>query len=99
MGIDLASVGLAKARSVRIRVPVGACCTAEIDAISAVTPVPPQFAPADLNHDRVVDGADLAIVLGMWATDGSLPNGSSADLTGDGTVDGADLAIVLGSWS
>ncbi len=47
--------------------------------------------PADLNHDGVVDAADLAILLGAWGTPG-------ADLNGDGTTDAADLAILLGSW-
>ncbi|MFO0828010.1 MAG: hypothetical protein U0572_07645 [Phycisphaerales bacterium] len=49
--------------------------------------------PADLNGDRVVNAADLAILLGQWGTAGS------ADLNGDGIVDGADLAILLGAWS
>lgn len=47
---------------------------------------------ADLNSDGVVDGADLAIILGAWGT-------SDADLDGDGTTNGADLALVLGSWT
>jgi len=41
----------------------------------------------------VVNGADLAIVLGQWGSSGT------ADLDGNGIVDGADLAIVLGHWS
>ncbi|MBL9121115.1 MAG: glycoside hydrolase [Phycisphaerae bacterium] len=49
-------------------------------------------APVDLNCDGVVNGADLAILLGAWGT-------PSADLNGDGTVNGADLAILLGAWT
>jgi|GEM_PF-1703924 len=49
---------------------------------------------ADLTGDGIVNGADLAIVLGNWGT----CSGCEADLTGDGTVNGADLAIVLGNW-
>ena len=49
--------------------------------------------PADINGDGIVDGADLARVLGAWGTDG--PGG---DVNGDGIVDGADLALVLASW-
>lgn len=57
------------------------------------------FAPPP---DGVVDGADLAILLGEW---GANP-GSPADLVNsntfapppDGVVDGADLAILLGAW-
>ena len=48
---------------------------------------------ADLNGDGVVDGADLAIVLGVWGTSGPL-----GDLNGDLTVNGADLSLVLGAW-
>lgn len=49
---------------------------------------------ADINGDGIVDGADLARVLGAWGT--SAPG---ADLNGDGTVDGADLALVLAAWT
>ena len=48
--------------------------------------------PIDLTGDGVIDGADLAIVLGSWLTSGP------GDLDGSGEVNGADLAIVLGSW-
>jgi hypothetical protein len=48
----------------------------------------------DLTGDGVVNGSDLAIVLGAWnATTGP------ADLNGDGIVDAADLSIVLGAWT
>ncbi|MEN9669508.1 MAG: hypothetical protein RLZZ386_1415, partial [Planctomycetota bacterium] len=46
---------------------------------------------ADLNGDRIVDGADLAVLIAAWATSG-------ADLNGDAYTDGADLAIMLGAW-
>jgi len=54
------------------------------------TSVPP--CPGNLNGDQVVDGADLAVLLGQWGTSGN------ADLNGDGTVNGADLALLLGAW-
>ena len=48
--------------------------------------------PADLNHDHVVNGADLGTLLGNW-------NGSGeGDLNNDGTVNGADLGTLLGAW-
>jgi len=47
---------------------------------------------ADLDGNCVVDGADLSIVLGAWATSGP------GDLDNNGIVDGADLSIVLGFW-
>ncbi|MDZ4832143.1 MAG: M12 family metallo-peptidase [Phycisphaerae bacterium] len=49
---------------------------------------------ADLNGDGIVNGADLAIVLGAWNAAGPL-----GDVNLDGIVNGADLGIVLGSWS
>lgn len=60
----------------------------QLDATSTLS-------PADLDADGIVNGTDLAIVLGAWATDGGT---TGADLNDDGTVDGADLALVLGSW-
>lgn len=49
----------------------------------------------DINHDEVVNGSDLAIVLGGWGPGGAF---GPADLNEDGTVDGSDLALVLGGW-
>jgi len=48
---------------------------------------------ADLNGDGVVNGADLAILLTQWGTNGP------ADINNDGVVNGADLAILLTNWS
>ncbi len=52
----------------------------------------------DINGDGVVNGADLAILLGAW---GACPATGccSADLDESGTVDAADLALLLGAWS
>ncbi|MBM3740703.1 MAG: DUF4214 domain-containing protein [Acidobacteria bacterium] len=52
-----------------------------------------QCAAADINHNGVVGGEDLAALLGHWGT-----NNAAADLNNDGVVAGADLAIVLGVW-
>lgn len=49
--------------------------------------------PADLNSDGVVDGTDLGLLLGAWASDDA-----AADLSDDGVVDGTDLGLLLGSW-
>jgi len=55
-------------------------------------------APADLDGDGSVGGADLAILLAAWG--GCPPKGACpADLDGDGTVGGADLAVLLADWS
>jgi len=48
--------------------------------------------PGDLNGDGVVNGADLAILLGAWGGTGL------GDINGDGTVNGSDLALLLGAW-
>lgn len=50
----------------------------------------------DITGDGVVDGADLARVLGVWNQKGQ---GIAADVNHDGVVNGADLAQVLGAWS
>lgn len=46
----------------------------------------------DLDHDGVVDGEDLALLLDRWGDFGS------ADLDGNGLVDGGDLALLLARW-
>lgn len=48
--------------------------------------------PGDLSGDAIVNGADLAQLLGQWSGAGP------ADLNGDGVVNGADLAALLGAW-
>jgi serine protease len=50
--------------------------------------------PVDLSHDGVVDGADLAMMMGAW---GACSNCVS-DFDGSGVVDGADLAELLAAW-
>ncbi len=52
--------------------------------------------PADLVPDNTVNGADIAIVLNFWGTDGSQFPG--VDIDADGIVNGADLAAVLNAW-
>jgi hypothetical protein len=46
----------------------------------------------DLDDNGVVDGADLALVLGNWGSPGI------GDVNNDGTTDGADISLVLGAW-
>lgn len=50
--------------------------------------------PADTNLDGVIDGVDLANILGNWGN-----SGGRGDINGDEAVDGIDLAIALGSWT
>ena len=49
--------------------------------------------PADFDGNGVVDGSDLAMLLGDWGLEGS-----AYDVTGDGFLDGQDLAVLLGTW-
>ena len=51
---------------------------------------------ADLNADGSVNGADLAILLIAWNTDGGV---TGSDLNGDGIVNGSDLAMLLIGWT
>jgi len=52
--------------------------------------------PGDIDENSIVDGVDLAIVLGRWGTNPK--DYPRADTNDDGTVDGTDLAQVLGMW-
>ena len=47
---------------------------------------------ADLNADGVVNGPDLAVLLGQWGSAGG------ADFDGSGAVGGSDLGLLLGAW-
>lgn len=58
--------------------------------IQVVVEYPP--CDADLNADCIVDGFDLAVLLGSWGTNGV------GDIDGSGTVNGVDLALLLGTW-
>jgi len=49
---------------------------------------------SDLDGDGLVNGADLAMVLGGWGP----CSGCAQDLNSDGIVNGSDLAALLGSW-
>ena len=53
-----------------------------------------QTCAADLNQDRVVDGADLGALLGAWGP----CQGCPADLNGDAMVNAEDLGSLLVAW-
>ena len=57
----------------------------------------PVFNPADLDGNGLVDGSDLAKLLGNWGPCFGID--CVADVNGDGTVDGGDLSILLGAWN
>ncbi len=50
--------------------------------------------PEDLNHDGLVDGADLTILFSQWGECAAC----DADLNGDGIVDGGDLTLMMVAW-
>jgi len=110
-GFDLAGSGLASISFIRISNPGSPRSTpsVEIDAVARVAPEAGRFADFVTSStlqpppDGVVDGADLAYLIGAW---GANP-GSPADIVDsatlqpppDGAVDGADLAVLLGAWT
>jgi len=64
------------------------------DCVTSATLLPPP--------DGIVDGADLAVLIGAW---GACPGCCSDSVTSatllpppDGVVDGADLAVLIGAW-
>jgi hypothetical protein len=63
------------------------CCEAGVSCIPC---------EGDVSGNGVVDGVDLAAVLGAWGSSGK--GEFSTDTNGDGFVDGADLATVLSGW-
>lgn len=63
-------------------------------AVSAAITLGP--GPGDVNRDGVVNGADLALVLGAWGVCGCP---CPVDTNGDCSIDGMDLAAILGGWS
>jgi hypothetical protein len=90
-GIDLAALGLASIRFVRIDGPPSPGMSPEIDAVADVAPLPPD---ADLDGDGAVGAGDLARLLSSWGT-----ADATADLDGNGIVGSADLAYILSNWS
>jgi len=71
----------------------GAVVEAGVDDLRVYELICSSPVPGDANGDGLVNGADIAIVLGNWGTTGP------GDLNDDGVVDGGDLAIVLGNWT
>lgn len=59
-------------------------------AVAWFMDVPAVF--GDLDGNGLVNGADLGLLLGAWATAGP------GDLNGNGIVNGADLGLLLGAW-
>lgn len=90
-GIDLARLGLDRARFVRITGPASIGSSPEIDAVADVAPA---AVTGDLDGDGIVGAADLATLLAAWGT-----SAVNADLDGDGSVGAPDLAALLAAWT
>ncbi len=87
VGIDLATAGLSSARFIRLRHPVGAFGSPEVDAVAVI---PPASSPYDLDGNGAVDFGDVALVmLSMGEIGGAM------DVDGSGIVDFGDVAILL----
>jgi hypothetical protein len=71
----------------------GSVIEAGIDAFGTGECVAADVIIGDLNGDKLINGADLSILLGAWATSGP------GDIDENGIVNGADLAFLLGVWS
>jgi acetyl esterase/lipase len=61
-----------------------------------VTNPPLAACAGDANRDRVVNAADLSVVLGGFT--GATPSGENGDLNGDAVIDGADLSVLLSNF-
>ncbi len=70
----------------------------ELPRAIAFAIVPEAAQTGDLNHDGVVNGKDLAILLSAWG-DCPAADPCPADLTGNGSVGGDDLSVLLRHWS
>ena len=64
------------------------CATMAVDLCGGCSPV----CRSDLNHDGMVDGTDIGLLLGGWERPGI------TDLNEDLTTDGSDLGVLLGAW-
>jgi len=80
-------------------VNIGSVTVVCIDA-EACSNCPAPSPTGDLNGDGLVNGADLALLLGAWGASWTPPEPPvPSDINGDGTVGGADLALLLGAWT
>ena len=67
------------------------------DLLATITLEVLPFCAADITHNGLVDGVDLAIILATWGTNGD-QGGFNSDVNGDGIINGTDLATILGAW-
>lgn len=63
-------------------------------AITVTAPPPP--CPGDANADRLVNAADLSVLLAQFTA--TVPSGSGADFNNDAVVNAADLSVLLSAF-
>ena len=74
-------------------VDLGACTQISASGERSVAVRAVQVAcPADIDHDGIVAGLDLSIILAGWGGNGP------ADIDHNGIANGLDLAILLSGW-
>jgi len=61
-----------------------------------MTNPPPPVCVGDANRDRIVNAADLSVLLSGFGE--AMPSGENGDLNGDAVIDGADLSVLLGRF-
>ncbi|MCH2145370.1 MAG: hypothetical protein MK082_09530 [Phycisphaerales bacterium] len=67
--------------------------TAGTNGVMAFVPETGSECPEDLDGNGVIDGGDLAQLLGEWQG-----SNAASDFDGNGIVDGADLSALLAAW-
>jgi hypothetical protein len=87
VGVDLASVGLPRARLIRISHPADGAGSPEIDAVTVLAAA---TRAADLDGNGTVDAGDIGVLLTLF---GQI--GGPADLDGNGMVDAGDISVLL----
>lgn len=68
----------------------------EVRVAGIVTATAVDLPVGDINRDRIVDSADLNLLLSNWDCS---PNCGSKDLSGDGQVGAQDLNLLLSNWN
>ena len=61
-------------------------------------PALPACCAGDVNLDGIVDGADLGLLLSLWAAPASTEPARTCDLDADGVISGADLGLMVSRW-
>lgn len=75
--------------------PTGLTCGSGT-VTTGVAETPPSVCSGDTNGDRLVNGADISVLLSTFGS--AVVPGSGADFNSDGLVNGSDLSVLLASF-